>query len=591
MNPGMKLGPFVIEEEVGSGAMGAVYRAQYRDKNLRVAVKVMAPGIGSNETSQARFQREAEILKNLQHPNIVRLLAVGRYKSSPFYAMEFIEGETLEAILQRRGRLPWEEVIRLGQQLCAALQHAHDCEVVHRDLKPSNLMLLSDGTLKLTDFGIAKALDMSGLTATNCTVGTASYMSPEQCRGDKDIGHKSDLYSMGVLFYELVTGRKPFHAESTMDMFLQHVKGKFKRPSVFEPNMPVWLDNLICQLLEKKTEDRPASARVAGQTLAEIMDKVEAQQSAGLERATARTREKGHHRPRLDDADREVARTLLSRRKKNQRKTPFYQQNWFTILTVALLLGGLGYGIYYVFFVPPSLTSLRKQAKDLLDTKDDYATWMELRDGPLKQFQVYYAQEKGPTADLMREWSDSINVKIAEHQMLKRRDNKLPPDAKGEVEARQALNYEDLGYLSEALKAWMALADKQLKDSDPEKRAWGLVGKKRYDQLKTLEKQWQEFAERVVGDKEFVPPSKIEQLAAEAFRAQADWAALDEKVAKENSFSKNRPKLEEKLEAARGLWDSLRKKTIEDDEQRNWYLLAAFELHELNEAAKKYQAK
>src|SRR4051794_17763109 len=285
MNPGMKLGPFVIEREIGSGAMGAVYRAQYRDKDLRVAIKVMAPGIGSSDTAQARFQREAEILKNLQHPNIVRLLAVGRYKQSPFYAMEFIEGETLEEVLQRRSRLPWEEVVRLGRQLCAALQHAHDHEIVHRDLKPSNLMLVADGTLKLTDFGIAKALDMSGLTATNCTVGTASYMSPEQCKGDRDISSKSDLYSMGVLFYELVAGRKPFHAESTMDMFMQHVKGKVRRPTEFAPDIPVWLDNLICQLLEKKPEDRPASARLVGQTLTEIEEKVQAQQSAGLERA------------------------------------------------------------------------------------------------------------------------------------------------------------------------------------------------------------------------------------------------------------------------------------------------------------------
>ena len=127
--------------------------------------------------------------------------------------------------------MTWEEVVTLGQQLCAALQHAHERGVVHRDLKPSNLMILSDGTLKLTDFGIAKDLDVTALTSANCTVGTASYMSPEQCRGEKDIGPKSDLYSMGVLFYELITGRKPFEAENAMDMFVQHCTGEFERPS------------------------------------------------------------------------------------------------------------------------------------------------------------------------------------------------------------------------------------------------------------------------------------------------------------------------------------------------------------------------
>src|ERR1051326_8285707 len=112
LNPGTKLGPFIIEAEIGSGAMGAVYKAQYRDQSLRVAVKIMAPGIGSGETAEARFQREADILKELKHPNIVRLLASGHFKSSPFYAMEFIQGETLESVLERRKRLPWEEVVR-----------------------------------------------------------------------------------------------------------------------------------------------------------------------------------------------------------------------------------------------------------------------------------------------------------------------------------------------------------------------------------------------------------------------------------------------------------------------------------------------
>src|SRR5262249_7514862 len=142
-----------------------------------------------------------------------------------FYAMEYLEGETLADMLERGDRLTWETVISIGQQLCLALQHAHDQGIVHRDLKPSNLMILPDGTLKLTDFGIAKDLDESQLTGTNATVGTASYMSPEQCRGEKTISHKSDLYSLGVVLYELVTGRKPFVAENTMDMFMAHVQG------------------------------------------------------------------------------------------------------------------------------------------------------------------------------------------------------------------------------------------------------------------------------------------------------------------------------------------------------------------------------
>src|SRR5205823_5326360 len=171
------------------------------------------------ESAQARFERETSILKQLQHPNIVRLYATGRHKGTPFFAMEFVEGEPLEDWFRRRGRLPWEEVIQLGQQLCAALQYAHEQGIVHRDLKPSNIMIQEEGTLKLTDFGIAKDLDDSGLTATFCTVGTASYMSPEQCRGARTLGPKSDLYSLGVMLYQLLTGQLPFQADTPLAMF------------------------------------------------------------------------------------------------------------------------------------------------------------------------------------------------------------------------------------------------------------------------------------------------------------------------------------------------------------------------------------
>src|SRR5437660_438019 len=225
MREGLQIGPFVVEGELGAGAMGAVYRARHLETGEHVAIKIVAPGLGSNPTIMARFKREAAILKQLRHPNIVRLVATGKFQGTPFYAMEYVDGESLDHVIARRGRLTWEEVVEFGQQLCAALQHAHEAGIIHRDLKPSNVMILPDGTVKLTDFGIAKDMDRTQLTAAHCTVGTAAYMSPEQCKGDRGLTTRSDLYSLGVMFYELLTGHKPFHADNSMDMFTQHLTG------------------------------------------------------------------------------------------------------------------------------------------------------------------------------------------------------------------------------------------------------------------------------------------------------------------------------------------------------------------------------
>src|SRR6516162_1662713 len=149
---------FEIADELGSGAMGMVYRAQFhQDGKMRmVALKVIALGLLGNEGAMDRFEREANILKQLRHPHIVKLYATGTYRKTPFIAMEFIDGEALDRVLARRGRLGWEEVVSYGKQLCGALQYAHEKGIIHRDLKPSNLMITRDGVLKLMDFGIAK---------------------------------------------------------------------------------------------------------------------------------------------------------------------------------------------------------------------------------------------------------------------------------------------------------------------------------------------------------------------------------------------------------------------------------------------------
>ncbi|HMF19479.1 MAG TPA: serine/threonine-protein kinase, partial [Gemmataceae bacterium] len=399
---GQSIGPFAIEKELGNGAMGTVYLARH-EKGLRVAIKVMAPGLNS-KVSQERFKRESDILKQLKHPNIVRLIASGKYHGSPFYAMEYIDGESLDHVMARRGRITWEEVVEIGRQLCAGLQHAHEKGIVHRDLKPSNLMVLADGTIKLTDFGIAKDLDVTQLTAANCTVGTAAYMSPEQCRGDPNITAKSDLYSLGIMFYELLTGKKPFTAESAMLMFELHVNGTFERPSRMVLDIPVWLDTLVCQLMEKSPERRPFNAETVGQALGRVKEKVEAQQSAGIDIAKQRKIDRSGLQPRMDETDKEAARTLLNKKKK-KKTVPFYRKGWFQAVGLSAILLVVAYFFYATFIKLPSAESLIAEAERLRTVDRRQA-----RSGPIQTFidnWDHYKDHKD--ADKMRAWADEID--------------------------------------------------------------------------------------------------------------------------------------------------------------------------------------
>lgn len=340
---GQNVGPFKVEKELGCGAMGTVYLADYTKTGRKVALKVISPGLSDNEKLMERFEREVAILKQLKHPHIVRLLASGRFHGNPFYAMELIDGESLDVTLKRRGRFSWEEVVEIGKQVALALQHAHERGVIHRDLKPSNLMLdRASNTVKLTDFGIAKDVDRTSITTEHKTIGTIAYMSPEQCQGLRTLTGKSDLYSLGIVLYELVTGRKPFEAENAMDMFLMHVQGKFERPSRVHTDIPMWLDTLICQCMEKKPDHRPADGSMVAKALDEVKEKVASQESISVRNAK-RTAKKSK-----DARDRQAAEALLGatsgkasrkrRRVESEEEVGSPKEFWLKVTGIAFML-------------------------------------------------------------------------------------------------------------------------------------------------------------------------------------------------------------------------------------------------------------
>ncbi len=271
-----RIGPYHLERLLGTGGMGSVYLGRHSEAGYLAAVKVLPAVMAREEGFVVRFQREIEALRQLKSPHIVQLYDDGADDGTYYYAMEYVDGETLTELLKQERRLPWREVVAMSLQMCAALKAAHDAGIIHRDLKPSNLLISADRTVKLSDFGVAQVFAASRLTVTGGIIGTAEYMSPEQAQG-KRASRRSDLYSLGAVMYVMLTGRPPFSGETAIEVLKKHQFGQFDRPRNFVPELPSWLDELVCQMLEKDPEKRPPDAYVVSKRLQEIVAKVELQ--------------------------------------------------------------------------------------------------------------------------------------------------------------------------------------------------------------------------------------------------------------------------------------------------------------------------
>jgi serine/threonine-protein kinase len=271
---GDRLGNWIVYKELGRGGMGRVYLGREELTGRQVALKILAAELAQDVGFLQRFQREIAALQKLDHPNIVHFYESGYENGFYYYAMEYVEGENLEDILAKRQRLPYDEVLDIARQVCAALKHAHDHGVIHRDLKPPNLLMTADGVVKLSDFGIAKVFAADNLTATGGVLGTAEFMSPEQATG-KPVTKRSDLYSLGVVLYALLVGRPPFQGKTNLEVMHKHRYAQFDRPQSFVPELPYEVDELVCQLLAKDPAERPPDALVLGRQIDGLRRKLE----------------------------------------------------------------------------------------------------------------------------------------------------------------------------------------------------------------------------------------------------------------------------------------------------------------------------
>ncbi len=252
---------YEIIEKIGEGGMALVYKARCRLLNRYVAIKILRPEFTNDEEFINKFRKESQSAASLSHPNIVNIYDVGNDEKNIYYiVMEYVKGKTLKQIIKERGRLYPDETINIAKQIALALDHAHNNHIIHRDIKPHNILITEEGRVKVTDFGIARAVTSSTVTSTDNIIGSVHYFSPEQARGGY-IDEKSDLYSLGIVIYEMITGKVPFEGESPISVALKHIQEDVTIPSSLKNNIPKALQNIIIKATQRGQINRYSNAK------------------------------------------------------------------------------------------------------------------------------------------------------------------------------------------------------------------------------------------------------------------------------------------------------------------------------------------
>src|SRR5690348_1280980 len=261
-----RIGKYVVKRELGRGGMGAVYLAEQTGLGREVAIKELVPSAAADPVALKRFLQEAQVMARTSHPNLVQVYDLEQIEGANFIVLEFVRGRSLRDFINR-GRIPLPQVFAVMHGILQALDYAHRHAIVHRDMKPENVLMSDEGDVKVADFGIARLTDDSGpggtATKTGTTVGTPQYMSPEQVASSKVDG-RSDLYSAGIVFYELVVGQPPFtasDADGPFTLMAKHVQAPPKPPSVHRPGLDMRLEQVILKSISKRPEERYQSGQ------------------------------------------------------------------------------------------------------------------------------------------------------------------------------------------------------------------------------------------------------------------------------------------------------------------------------------------
>lgn len=420
-----RIGPYVIDKKIGSGGMGAVYLGRHETTGDVVAVKVLPASLAREEGFVQRFNREIEAMQKVSSPYIVKLFESGVDGETYYYSMEYVDGETLTACLRRDRKIEWPQAVEIALQICLALKAAHDAGVIHRDLKPSNLLLATDGTCKLTDFGVAQVFATNRLTVTGGVIGTAEYMSPEQAQGHRAT-KRSDLYSLGAVLYVMLTGRPPFTGTTTVEILQKHRYGQFDRVARYVPDIPRWLDELVSQLLEKAPEKRPPDALVLSRQLREALRR-SSEQDVGETLVSVAGMDEGETQSLAADGGfgptfmRDMVRAEIEQA---TAQTPLQKlaDNTWVLVTALMLLIATPVAVYRW---TSSLTDDEKFERGVaLMDESPGSNWIAARD----QYFLPLIESDAPTwTPRVRPYLDDVEAYEMERELLKRRRRNATP--------------------------------------------------------------------------------------------------------------------------------------------------------------------
>jgi serine/threonine-protein kinase len=507
------LGPFELGDKLGVGGMGVVYRATYLKTGQQVAVKVLAPDLTADPKIAKRFEREMDILKKLKDPHIIQYYGGSVSGHQRFYAMELLPGGALDRLLKKKGKFTWEETIDYGLQIARALEHAHNAGVIHRDLKPANLLITKDGKLKLSDFGIARDTQATQITAAGKTVGTMAYMAPEQITGKQPVSRKTDLYALGCVLFEMLTGRTPFDAETQPELLFKHVDEDPPSVREFSIDVPIWLDQLVEELLSKDPNDRPHDALAVQVKLQEVREKVAQQESmvgqtVGGSSATRR------------DGDATLQQLLGKKKKKRKKKgdaAAFYEQTWFLAAGLAAVIALVVWAVW-----PESEAKIFARVEPLMAASDP-VQWSAAEKDLLKLVEKY---PDGSHAEQARKWLDDIALdrQVRQHETRMGRRN-YQPDTEAEwlfVEARQ---FEAFGDRLSAIDVYQNMQTLLADDKSLENRAFLVMARREAERIKAsagTESDRTAFIEKQIADADQLYRDGKTLAAREKWRSVAD---------------------------------------------------------------------